>query len=81
MIPRIGLVLNSFCNGYFGSGVYRPLRIEALGADWIVARDKDGTPRFVSFGSTEMMESLLDMWYREEDQIGENSKDLLRNAP
>lgn len=39
---RVGDVLDGFCGGYFGRDSYGAKRIEAAGADWVVARDEDG---------------------------------------
>lgn len=37
-ILRVGDVLYGFCNGYFGRDSYCDKRVEAIGADWVVAR-------------------------------------------
>ena len=34
----IGQILYGFCGGYFGRDDYGDKRIEAIGADWVVAR-------------------------------------------
>lgn len=39
---RIGDVLYGFCAGYFGSNSYEDKRVEAIGSDWVIARDEDG---------------------------------------
>ena len=42
---RIGTVLYGYCGGYFGRDSYGPKRVEAMGADWVVAREmEDGAP-------------------------------------
>ena len=38
MMLRIGDVLYGYCGGYFGDS-YEDKRVEALGADWIIARE------------------------------------------
>jgi len=46
---RVGDVLYGFCGGSFGSDFaksYDDKRVEAIGADWVVARDTDGEPLF-----------------------------------
>jgi hypothetical protein len=44
---RVGDVLLGFCNGFFGRDSYEDKRVEALGADWVVARDLEtGQPIF-----------------------------------
>lgn len=43
----IGTVLHGFCAGYFGRDNYENKRVEAFGADWVVARGVDsGQPCF-----------------------------------
>lgn len=36
---RVGTILYGFCGGYFGRDSYDDKRVEALGADWVVARE------------------------------------------
>ena len=38
---RVGDVLEAFCGGAFGDS-YDDLRVEAIGADWVVAREAEG---------------------------------------
>ena len=46
---RIGTILKGYCEGYFGLS-YEDKRIEAIGTDWIVAREIDsGVIQFASF--------------------------------
>lgn len=42
MTVRVGTVLYGFCGGYFGRDSYRTKRVEAVGADWVVAREESG---------------------------------------
>ena len=42
---RIGTMLYGYCVGYFGES-YDDKRVEALGADWVVARDNWGKVLF-----------------------------------
>ena len=35
----VGQELKGFCSGYFGRDEYGPNRVEAVGKDWIVARN------------------------------------------
>lgn len=44
----IGDVLHGFCGGYFGRDHYDCTRIEAIGPDWLVARDEDGCLSFAA---------------------------------
>lgn len=39
---RIGTVLHGYCEGHFGRDALGPKRVEAIGADWIVARMVNG---------------------------------------
>jgi hypothetical protein len=34
----VGTLLRGFCGGYFGRDSYGTKRVEAVGADWVVAR-------------------------------------------
>jgi hypothetical protein len=34
----VGMVFLGYCGGYFGRNAYGEKRVEAFGADWIVAR-------------------------------------------
>lgn len=45
-----GDILFGFCGGAFGRDSNRTKRVEACGADWVVARDVDGGtyPRYAS---------------------------------
>lgn len=36
---RVGDVLVGFCGGAFGRDSYEDKRVEAIGADWVVARE------------------------------------------
>jgi len=61
---NIGKVIYGFCNGYFGRDDYETKRIEAEGADWIVARplDDPATPRFAHFDSELEKDNCLSEW-------------------
>jgi hypothetical protein len=39
---RVGDILYGFCGGYFGRDSYKDKRVEAIGADWVVARSDNG---------------------------------------
>lgn len=45
---RVGQVIHGFANGAFGRDSYSCRRVEAVGADWIVTRNKSGTVEFSS---------------------------------
>lgn len=44
---RVGDVLHGFCGGWFGRDSYSDKRVEAIGADWVVAREDDDEPVFM----------------------------------
>lgn len=56
----IGTKLYGFCNGFFGRDSYDTKTIEAIGSDWVVARDSDGIPTFAFFNGD---------WYLEKDNL------------
>jgi hypothetical protein len=35
----VGTKLYGYCNGFFGRNSYNEKRVEAVGTDWVVARD------------------------------------------
>lgn len=39
--PEVGALLDGFCGGMFGRESYGTKRIEAIGPDWVIARDID----------------------------------------
>lgn len=44
---RVGSILQGYVGGYFGrDDSYGPMRVEAIGADWVVARLENGHPVF-----------------------------------
>lgn len=51
---EVGDTLFGFCSGYFGRNSYGPKTIEAIGADWVVVREEDGTVNFASFGELQI---------------------------
>lgn len=42
-VLRVGAMLYGFCGGHFGRDSYYDKRVEAIGADWVVARTNSGT--------------------------------------
>lgn len=53
---RIGDVLDGYCGGHFGR-TYTDKRVEAIGADWVVARDVEtGKPHFADSKPEELVE-------------------------
>ncbi len=59
----IGMILHGYCNGYFGRDSFFNKRVEAFGADWIVARTKEsGVPLFAEFANREQMLLCIKEW-------------------
>ena len=61
---RIGTIIPGYCQGVFGRDSYEDKRVEAMGADWIVCRDSNGTIHFaagdVGFGDKRNIIDFLD---------------------
>lgn len=53
MILPIGTILYGYCGGAFGRDSYEAKRVEAIGMDWIVVRNKDGDTRFADDSDVE----------------------------
>ena len=51
---RVGTILYGYCGGYFDHS-YENKRIEAVGADWVVARD-DLDDAYFYYGDIELLE-------------------------
>jgi hypothetical protein len=67
MIPiRVGDKLYGFCGGYFGRDSYADKVVEAVGADWIVARDENDVVVFASFDTRGILDQQLDPYRTEE---------------
>ena len=68
-MSNIGRLIYGYCNGYFGRGSYYTKRIEAEGADWIVARelDPDAKPQFAMFDFGEKQE-YIDLWAKKPEE-------------
>ena len=63
MAVCVGLVLHGYCDGYFGRNSTDDKRIEAFGADWIVARPIDGgSPGFADFEDHAQMQEMVEEW-------------------
>lgn len=52
---RVGDLLNESCGGYFGRN-YRERRVEAIGSDWVVAREDDGQVVFAEIEPEDLTE-------------------------
>lgn len=63
-----GQILFGFCNGYFGRDSYENKRIEAIGVDWIVAREiESGEVLFATFDKPEEMLECVSRWSKDEN--------------
>lgn len=60
---RVGDILYGFCGGFFGRDSYDDKRIEAVGSDWVVARQENGTPVFGRLPSS--TDQSIDEWLEE----------------
>lgn len=50
---RVGDILHGFCGGSFGRDSYGDKRVEAIGADWVVAREEDSGDAWFCTGDPE----------------------------
>ncbi len=53
---RVGSLLYGYCNGHFGRDSYSVKRVEAIGADWIVARSEAGEVCFANIDPDTLVE-------------------------
>lgn len=51
---RTGTLLYGYCGGLFGRDSYSDKRVEAIGVDWVVAREDNGTVVFASCGPEDL---------------------------
>ena len=64
MIVRVGTVLHGYCGGAFGRDSYDCKRVEALGADWVVARTLDsGELAFADCDPETLEEYTVTNWH------------------
>lgn len=47
---KVGAKIYGYCAGYFGRETDHVKKIEALGPDWVVARNSKGVPEFAEGG-------------------------------
>ncbi len=57
-VLHIGVVLKGFCNGHFGRDSYEDKRVEAIGEDWLVAREVESGNVVFAHGA-DSLEKLL----------------------
>lgn len=63
--PMPGKVYYGHFGGYFGRDTYGPITVEAVGTDWIVARDTHGVVQFAGFQSREHLLREVREWATE----------------
>jgi len=68
MSVEIGILLDGYCNGFFGSDSYGEKRIEGVGADWVVVREEDGEPNCAFFKSMGDRDYYISLWLEEENE-------------
>lgn len=67
MMNWIGKKIYGFCDGYFGRDSFEDKTIEAIGFDWIVAREcNGGYVHLAHFSSSEEMFNCLIQWVNED---------------
>lgn len=54
-----GDTLFGFCGGYFGRDSYGNKVVAAVGRDWVVVREEDGTPNFAHVDPVRLAEYLI----------------------
>lgn len=57
---RVGTLLRGFCHGAFGRDSYGDKRVEAIGADWVVARESDGSVQFYDGSADDLAHYTVD---------------------
>lgn len=65
-VLRVGAKLDRYCEGVFGA-VYNLDRVEAIGSDWVVARNVHGSPYFYEGSPEALLSYVLDPSATEED--------------
>lgn len=71
---RVGTVLYGYCRGYLQKAYLDTARVEAVGADWLVARDPEGRVYFAELETDQDWQALL------EDSEQERLKRLAEEA-
>lgn len=56
---RVGTILYGYCGGYFGRDSYNDKRVEAVGADWVVAREEDSGHVVLANTTPERLEQYM----------------------
>ncbi len=66
-----GDILQGHCNGFFGSMSYGDKVVEAVGPDWIVARDEIGFPVLAHFAGMPpgTMAQYVSEWVKEDNGL------------
>ena len=68
-MPYVGQLIYGFCAGFFGRDSYNTKRIEAVGVDWIVARElkENAKPEFAQFDNRDQMEREVAEWNQQRE--------------
>lgn len=61
---RVGDLLHGYCGGVFELGTNNQVRVEAIGADWVIARGLDAwsVPQFAQLPPEELVEWVGKSW-------------------
>ncbi len=65
----VGTLLRGYCNGCFGSNSYEEKRVEAVGIDWVVAREVESG--LVEFATGDNIHARLIESQRQEESDGQ----------
>lgn len=64
----VGSRIYGFAGGYFGRDSYDDKTVEAVGADWVVARELDGDKFMPVFASSPLIHVLLEPFLTQEEE-------------
>ena len=67
-VLRVGAKLDGYCNGAFGREYFSTYRVEAIGADWVVARNQRGKPFFYEGNPELLLPHVVDPSGTEDDE-------------
>lgn len=69
LTTAVGTVLHGFCYGAFGRDSYDEKRVEAVGVDWVVARNSEGRPVMASGADVhDQLAEAQQEWRAEEER-------------
>ena len=68
MPAQVGQLLKGFCDGFFGRDSHSDKRIEAIGLDWLVARNMEfDKPELATFHNAANLEMWVARWTKEQE--------------